>query len=116
MNKRQIFGRWGEETACRFLARRGFNIITRNWHCRDGEVDIVAEKLGVVYFVEVKTRHGTAFGHPEEFFDAAKEDKVAAAGQEYLIQNKMEDLDWQLALVAITVVGRGRARVKFLIV
>jgi putative endonuclease len=55
--KRRNFGDWGEEQACEFLKRNGFDIIDRNIHATVGEIDIVAIKDGDNYFIEVKTRH-----------------------------------------------------------
>ena len=54
--KRKNFGDWGEDQACGFLERYGFCIIDRNIHAPVGEIDIVAQKAGDWYFIEVKTR------------------------------------------------------------
>jgi putative endonuclease len=50
-------GVWGEEQACLFLVRQGFQVIERNYHATVGEIDIVAIKDKDHYFIEVKTRH-----------------------------------------------------------
>lgn len=49
-------GKWGEDQACAFLIRHGFFIKNRNFYSTVGELDIVAQKDGDYYFVEVKTR------------------------------------------------------------
>jgi len=49
-------GDWGENQACAFLGRQGFEIIDRNYHTTNGEIDIVARQGGDYYFIEVKTR------------------------------------------------------------
>ncbi len=49
-------GDWGESQACGFLKRQGFKVVERNFHTTTGEIDIVAERGGDYYFVEVKTR------------------------------------------------------------
>lgn len=54
--RNQRLGRWGEEQACRWLVRRGFSIIARNYHATAGEIDIVARLADDYYFIEVKTR------------------------------------------------------------
>lgn len=54
--RRKNLGDWGEDLACDFLCRRGFEIVERNFHTTVGELDIVAKKGGDYYFVEVKTR------------------------------------------------------------
>ncbi len=49
-------GDWGEKQASDFLQRRGFLVVEHNYHTTTGEIDIVAQKGGDYYFVEVKTR------------------------------------------------------------
>lgn len=54
--KHQI-GAWGEEIAGRYLERCGYQILTRNFHSRQGEIDIIAlDPEGALVFTEVKTR------------------------------------------------------------
>ena len=67
-------GRKGENAACKFLERKGFTILERNWVCAAGEADIIAsidtEYGSELHFVEVKTRKSTAKGFPEEAVNA----------------------------------------------
>lgn len=56
-------GDWGEEQACNFLKRHGFNVVERNYHTTMGEIDIVATKGDDFYFIEVKTRRGSEFAN-----------------------------------------------------
>lgn len=49
-------GERGETAAAAYLSREGFTIIARNWKTKACEIDIVAERAGVVHFVEVKYR------------------------------------------------------------
>lgn len=74
MASKDDLGRRGEELAARYLTGRGYRILDRNWRCRLGEIDIVAERSGTVAVVEVKTRSSTAYGHP---FDAITPAKAA---------------------------------------
>ena len=53
---RHILGRRGEDAAVRYLERRGYITITRNWRIKAGELDIVSFKDGKLIFIEVKTR------------------------------------------------------------
>ena len=59
-------GKFGELLAAKYLRRSGFYIKYRNWRHKRCEIDIIAEKNGVIHFVEVKTRYSTTFGYPEE--------------------------------------------------
>ena len=53
---KQTLGAWGEREAAKFLERRGFRVVTTNFHTTRGEVDIVAKHGSDFYFIEVKTR------------------------------------------------------------
>lgn len=69
-------GRRGEDLAHRYLQKKGYRILARNWtgpHL--AEVDIVAEREGRIVFVEVKSRAGEEHGSPER---AVGELKIAA--------------------------------------
>ena len=52
------FGKWGEDVAANYLLENGFEILARNWRHGHKEIDIIAQRNGALYFVEVKTRHG----------------------------------------------------------
>ena len=72
MASKDELGRRGEQLATAYLTKQGYRILARNWRCVHGEIDIVAERLGVVAVVEVKTRSSTAYGHPFDAITAAK--------------------------------------------
>jgi putative endonuclease len=60
------FGRAGEELAARWLTQQGFFIVQRNWRHGRYEIDIIAGRSGVLHFIEVKSRHSSVYGYPEE--------------------------------------------------
>ncbi|UFS60986.1 YraN family protein [Subtercola endophyticus] len=72
MKAKDELGRRGEQLAVDHLVGAGYTIVQRNWRCTQGEIDIVAERRGVVVFVEVKTRSGLRYGHPFEAITVAK--------------------------------------------
>jgi len=72
MADKDVLGRAGEDRAARYLEKQGFTVLTRNWRCRDGELDLVVADRSTVVVVEVKTRRGEEFGHPFEAIDARK--------------------------------------------
>lgn len=53
---RKTLGRRGERRAARFLKRRGYRVLARNYHCPFGEIDLAASHRETIVFVEVKTR------------------------------------------------------------
>lgn len=63
---RAELGRLGEDKAAEHLIGLGWQILSRNWRCREGEADIVAldTDAGALVVVEVKSRSGTGFGDP----------------------------------------------------
>src|SRR5689334_3897797 len=60
------YGKEGERLAAGYLAQQGFEILFKNWRYGRNEIDIVAFKDNTVHFVEVKTRHESSYGYPEQ--------------------------------------------------
>lgn len=77
-------GRWGEDLVAEDLERRGWRVKARNFRCRMGELDIVAEKGGYLAFVEVKLRKDDRFAPARAFVTAEKQRKLRTAAGFYL--------------------------------
>ena len=77
-------GDWGEALAAEYLEARGCRIVEREWRCRLGEIDLIAEKDGMLLFVEVKLRTNLRYGMPREYVTAKKQEKLRAAALLYL--------------------------------
>lgn len=77
-------GRRGEDLAVDHLTERGLVVLSRNWRCRDGELDIVATDGVTLVVCEVKTRSCDDFGRPAEFVTPAKMRRVRLATQAWL--------------------------------
>jgi putative endonuclease len=107
--KRKI-GNLGEDIAVKFLERRGFNIIARNYSKPWGEIDIIAEKAGIVRFIEVKSvsreiKEGVPreMGYsPEELLNASKLRKVARTAALYM-ESKHDGREFQLDAIAVMI-------------
>ena len=80
--------RWAEDLAARFYERSGYEIVARNWHCREGELDIVAimtsVAVAIIAVVEVKARATSSFGSPLEAITRAKQKKLRIATTKFL--------------------------------
>jgi len=78
-------GRRGEDLAHRFLRRRGFRIVARNYRSRSGsgEIDLVAWDKDQLVFVEVKSRATAEFGTPDRAVDPEKQRHLERAAREY---------------------------------
>ncbi|OZM74226.1 YraN family protein [Amycolatopsis antarctica] len=70
----QELGRRGEDLAAEYLHGLGLVLLSRNWRCREGELDLIVTDGRTLVVCEVKTRSGRAFGHPAE---AVTPEKVA---------------------------------------
>jgi len=83
-NDGRISGRTAEESACRFLRVRGYEVVARNWRTARGEVDIVARDGSTLVFIEVKSRSRPGFGGPEAAVHPAKQRRLVAAARDFL--------------------------------
>jgi putative endonuclease len=108
---RRALGASGEATAVAFLERAGYRILARNVRSRLGEIDIVADDRGCLVFVEVRTRRSASMA-PEESITPAKAHRLAALGEQYLIENDRGDADWRIDVIAIVEDGRGETRIN----
>lgn len=81
MNKR---GADSEAMAAAYLEGQGLTIVTRNYRCRLGEIDLVAREGGTTVFVEVRRRKSAAFGGAAASITAAKRTKLLRAARHYL--------------------------------
>jgi putative endonuclease len=91
-DRRKALGRQGEDLAAAYLVQQGYDIITRNWRTRSGELDIVARDEDWLVFVEVRTRRirggaaVPAFGSPEESVTPRKQLQLVALADAYLFE------------------------------
>lgn len=90
-NESKLLGVFGEDAACRWLRRRGYRILGRNFSCRFGEIDVVARKGRYLVFVEVKMRKNADHGAAMEFVTAAKQRRLIQTA-EYWIMKHPTDL------------------------
>ncbi len=94
-------GQEWERLAEKHLREAGYKIRARNFRSRVGEIDFVAEDGNVLCFVEVKGRHGTGFGLPEEAVNAEKQRRIFRAAQAYLQRERLEDVLCRFDVVSI---------------
>jgi putative endonuclease len=82
----QVAGGDAEEVAARFLARRGLQVIARNYRTRLGEIDLVARDGATLVFVEVRMRAGSSarFGGAAASVDSRKRRRIEAAARQFL--------------------------------
>ena len=73
---RRALGKIGEDSAVAWYEARGYEVLARNWSCRDGELDIVLRHGRLHVFCEVKARSSGAFGLPAEAVGPLKQARV----------------------------------------
>lgn len=112
--KRQ-FGDWGEEQACSFLIRQGYEILGRNFYAVGGEIDIIAQQGEAVCFIEVKTRsYWEEFDNAEEATDQLKLKKMFFAAKQYCQYKKIDMYETEMRFEHVSVyVDREAKTVKF---
>ncbi len=98
--KTQIRGMLGENAACKYLKKKNYRILERNFRKRYGEIDIIAENEERIAFVEVKTRSATLYGMPCEAVTYSKQQKMIKTAQAYITEH---DLDGAFAFDIIEV-------------
>lgn len=77
-------GEKGECLAAEYLTEHGYEVVARNFRTRFGELDIIAQKDGVLALVEVKLRRNARYGAACEAVDLAKQRRLIFAAEEWL--------------------------------
>ncbi len=104
--KKRRIGDIGEEVASKYLVKKGYSIVGRNYLKPWGELDIIATKGGKLHFVEVKTVSRESGrgqkGRPEDNMHEYKLKRLHRAIQTYLLEKKMgSGVEWQLDLACV---------------
>lgn len=98
-------GKQGEELAVGILEAEGLRILDRNWHCVDGELDIVAveadEGESTLVFCEVKTRTGTGFGTPLEAITDLKVRRLRRLAARWIAEQRVTATHLRLDAIGI---------------
>ena len=79
-----LAGARAEDLCAELLRAAGLRLLERNWRCRVGEIDLIAEEGGMLVFAEVRMRTGPGFGGAAESVTAAKRARLLAAARLYL--------------------------------
>jgi putative endonuclease len=94
-------GSKGEQIAVAHLQSLGFQVLEQNWRYSHWEIDIIAQLGRKIHFVEVKTRTGLSFGHPEEYVTRKKVNYLKKAAEEYLFRHLPNQQFIQIDIIAI---------------
>lgn len=112
VSKHILRGRKGERLACRFLMRRGYDILTRRYRRGSGEVDIIAFEEETLVFIEVKTRSSSKYGEPWEFVDWKKRHVLRRTAESFIADNDLGRYAYRFDIVSVLVSKGSEADVK----
>jgi putative endonuclease len=113
LTDKKRLGRWGEERCERFLKRKGFKTVTRNFLCKTGELDLVmVDTDGTLVFVEVKTRANEDFGPTESAITYTKKKRMVRAARYFLATHQIEDRPLRFDVVTIVLGEEARPQIR----
>jgi len=95
-------GRRAETAAATYLVRQGYTIVERNWRTRWCEIDIIARKASVLYFVEVKYRRTNRQGSGLDYITNQKLGQMHFAAEFWLVSHAGAAVDYRLSALEVT--------------
>jgi putative endonuclease len=110
----ELLGKRGEDLATDYLAGTGLVVLSRNWRCRDGELDLVATDGERLVVCEVKTRSGTGYGEPSEGVTPAKAARIRRVAAEWLRVHKVGWCEIRFDILAVLCPPDGPVTVEHL--
>jgi putative endonuclease len=110
---KKLLGQWGEKRCEKFLRRKGFKTLARNFRCKTGELDlVVVDTDGSLVFVEVKTRANEDFSPSESAITSAKKTRMLRAARYFLSTHQIEDRPFRFDVVTIVLSDKGRPQIR----
>lgn len=83
-------GTWGEALVADYLRDRSYRLVAHSYHCRFGEIDLIAWDGDTLCFVEVKTRTNLQMGLPREYVTGAKQRRIKKTALFYLAAHDLD--------------------------
>ena len=108
---RQAFGEVGERVAERWLRLHGWRVLQRRFRSGRRDIDLVAERDGLVAFVEVKARRGDRFGDPVEAVHWRKQRELARSAAVWIDRHGRPAESYRFDVIGVLVEGN-RVRVR----
>lgn len=95
-------GQQAELLACQFLQRHKLKLITKNYHCRRGEIDLIMQDKTILVFIEVRYRKNDRFGSALESVNHKKQSKIIITAEHYLLHNTQLFSGYRFDVIAIS--------------
>ena len=100
-NSKKETGDKAENIIKKYLQQRGYQILEQNYKTKYAEIDIVAQKQGNLFFIEVRSRTGEDFGAPEETVQERKKWKLRQNALAYATRKQYRG-HYQIDLACVT--------------
>ena len=91
MHIKKELGNIGEQIAVEYLEKNNYQILKRNFYCKQGEIDIIAKDKNEYVFIEVKTRTSKQYGNPVDAVTNIKQRHIWKSTKYYVYINKLEN-------------------------
>ena len=109
----QALGKWGEGICEKFLHKKGMYLLTRNFTCNAGEIDLImVDTDRSIVFVEVKTRADEEFAPTEAVITTPKMDKMTKTARYFLAVHEIQNRPYRFDIVTITLGQRGPVDIR----
>lgn len=99
-------GKQSEQLASEYLIKNGLTIIEKNFHCRFGEIDIIAKDSQTIIFIEVKYRSDVNYGGAISAVSASKQEKIKKSARIYLQQQALNEYNTACRFDVIAMQGQ----------
>lgn len=106
-------GEKAERLAQQYLEQEGLTLITSNYRCRSGEIDLIMLDGNFLVFIEVRYRKNDTYGSAAESVTKQKQGRLLATANHYL-QNKKLHGDNSCRFDVITVSGQYNPQIEWI--
>lgn len=94
-------GNLGEMIAANYLKENKYIILDKNFRCKFGEIDIIAQDGEYISFIEVKTRSGFLYGTPGEAVNLIKQNKILKVAKLYILKEKLFSHNFRFDVIEV---------------
>jgi putative endonuclease len=107
---RKQLGTEGEKEALKFLERKGYKIVEKNFRSSFGEIDIIMKHGEELVFIEVRSRTDNSFGEPYETVNIKKQNKLYKLAEHYLNLKELQDMPCRFDVISLILTHDGSVR------
>ncbi len=112
---RKKLGKAGEEAAGKYLERKGYRLLARNYGRARGEIDLICYQDGCIVFVEVKTRSDPQVGESDIAVNAAQRRHAVRAARAWLAEHRQPECAYRFDVVSVLLPPTGEPQVRHVV-